>query len=399
MDLNGELDIKKHIGETQDDYKLRICELKEPNGWTWDTVKDIINSELDLNYDESAYRKFYTAFIKGYKMHEEKKMNGLGILSEYQLKILQLKKEKVKLSDERTQLGAYVKKITRDETLGEIAKKCANIIGETKPFIARVIAHPNTGKTGIAQVSDWHYGEIVDNFTNVYNTTIAADRIKRLTEKYIEFGKFHNISTLYVINLNDLVSGIIHLRLRLETRENIVDQVMQVAELFANMLYELSQHFKLEYYSTLDNHSRVDPNKKDSLDLESFARIIDWYLIARFEGHNNVAINQNKLGADICSFDIEGYKFIGVHGDHDSPQKVVSSLSMLTREFYNVILTGHLHHFNCDEQNETVIIANGSLVGSNNYSKQLRLTSKATQNLIIVSKDSPCEAIYRIILN
>ena len=35
------------------------------------------------------------------------------------------------------------------------------------------------------------------------------------------------------------------------------------------MLYALSQAFEIEYYDTLDNHSRVEPNLKDSIDLET----------------------------------------------------------------------------------------------------------------------------------
>ena len=71
----------------------------------------------------------------------------------------------------------------------------------------------------------------------------------------------------------------------------------------------------------------------------------------------------------------------------------------MTHEHYDLVLTAHLHHFSADEQNETLVVSNGSLMGTDTYAANLRLSSKASQNLIIVTDDSVAEAIYRIVLN
>ena len=59
---------------------------------------------------------------------------------------------------------------------------------------------------------------------------------------------------------------------------------MEISEILAQMLFELSNYVDVEYASTSDNHSRVEPIKSESLELESLIRITDWYLKERCKG-------------------------------------------------------------------------------------------------------------------
>ena len=63
-----------------------------------------------------------------------------------------------------------------------------------------------------------------------------------------------------------------------------------------------------------------------------------------------------------------------------------------------ILLTAHRHHFSADESNECLVVSNGSLMGTDSYAANLRLSSKPTQNLIIVSEDNVAQSIYRIIV-
>ena len=47
------------------------------------------------------------------------------------------------------------------------------------------------------------------------------------------------------------------------------------------------------YYDCDDNHSRVEPNKKESIALETLTRITHWYLVSRFENRPDVTIHNN----------------------------------------------------------------------------------------------------------
>ena len=354
-----------------------------------------LNEKLDYPFGNGEQ---YRSWIK-----QRQKQNGTlkTVASGVNLERLELQQERIKIRDERLQLNAYIRDLGRRDTVSEIANDCASKIAKEHPFVFNVTKKKDeNGETvGVLLIGDWHYGEECNDFNSIYNPEEAAKRVKNLTEQTIEKGKKNGINTLYVINLSDLISGAIHLRLRLETRENTMDQVMHVAELVSQMLYTLSQHFNIKYYSCLDNHSRLDPNKADSLPAESFVRIIDWYLKTRFADAKNVEICTNALNEEIGTFEVYNHHYAFVHGHNDKPTKVASNLTMMTKRCYDVICLAHYHHFNTDEQNETVVVSNGSLMGNNNYANSLRLSSKATQVFFTITPDCPIEAIYRLVLN
>ena len=177
---------------------------------------------------------------------------------------------------------------------------------------------------------------------------------------------------------------------------------MEVAEILAQLLTKLASEFKqVHYYDCIDNHSRVEPIKTDSINLESFARFITWYLSPRLNAANvsNVFIHSNDLGEDIITFKCCKFKVLGVHGDKDNVKTIVEKMNNFTKEHFDLILSAHLHHFSADETCETVVVSNGSLMGTDTYAKNLRLNSKPSQNLIICSDTNPVECIYRIQLD
>lgn len=382
-------------GESDEDYKIRICSYRIPDRLKWDEIADIINEELDLNYTESKYRKEYATYLKGYNDRDKEEAISPEISDLIAAKI-ELQKEKVKLSDERIQTNAYIRQLAREETIKEIAQTVANQMNGKKMLPVYQKTSKSGDKEAILEISDWHYGIECENYWNKYNPEIAKERVAKLCDKAIEYCRVNNVRKIHVVNLADLIAGRIHLGLRLESRFDVITQTIEISEILAEFLTALTEHVEVEYYDCLDNHSRLEPNKKDAMDLESLARIIPWYLKTRLG--NRVHINDNTIDPDIITFETMGYNIIGVHGDKDKPATVVDHLTVFTHQHYDLMLTAHLHHFSAEEKNETVVVSNGSLMGTDTFAKNLRLSSKPTQNLIIVSEDSPCEIIYRIVL-
>jgi hypothetical protein len=398
------VNFKKSDSETNFSFIKRMVSYKlsgEFNGSYTEWYNLTFNKELS---EDVARRQYYGIKDLVIALGDDEEDLISNIDENYETKelydlIQDLKKERIKIRDERNTLNEYIRKEARRDANKELALECVDRISKEKPFEITNIRNKEGNKKGILVISDFHYGEIVDNFSNTYNTKIARDRIKLLIEKTIYYGLLNKISTLYLINLNDLISGLIHLRLRLESREDVITQTLEVSDILCDMIYELQKHFNIEYYDCSDNHSRLDANKKDALPMESFTRIIKNIVQKRFCDFKNVNINDNRFGDDIISFNIFDFNYAGVHGDKDNFATVVSNLSLMTKQNYDVILTAHKHHFACDEQNETVVISNGSLMGTNSFAKDLRLASKASQTMIIVDKECSCESIHRLILN
>lgn len=360
---------------------------KETENLTWTDISDLINDYFGFSRSRHYYSRNYS-----YMINEPISVDD---------KILELQKERYKINDELTQNRAYIRRLSREDTIKEIAKNAVDNISKKK-FLEPIIYDLSESKLreekeGILCLSDWHYGIEINNAWNIYNPQIASQRLSQLLKEVIEIGEKENIYAINVLDLGDLIAGRIHLTIRLESRVDVITQIMDVSEMMCEFLNELANHFEVHYYSCVDNHSRLEPNKSDSLDLESLVRITYWYIKNRMG--DRIHIHSNEFGDDIITFKMYNFNVLAVHGDKDKPSQIIDSISRMTHSHYDLICTAHLHHFQCDEKNETVICGNGSLMGTDSYAASLRLSSRPSQNLIISTPKNVIQNIYRIVVD
>lgn len=375
--------------ETFEEYCHRMgSEIKLEYGLSWEDISKIINKNCNLNYSETYYRRKEKAYkFKNTIIDDEK-------FEDY----INTKKLDVKLLDEKSQINALIRRINREETIKQIAIEAVDKIGKKNLLPSNNIKEnlDSIKSEGLLLISDWHYGLCINNNLNIYNEDICKDRINLLANKVIEKLKFHNINTLNIANLGDMISGSIHLPIRLNSRIDTITQVMEISEILCEFIFKLAKHFKIKYYSVIDNHSRLDPKKSDSLDLESLCRIIDWYVKKRLP---YIEFDYNSFGNDICITSILDNNIAFVHGHKDKQSNIINRLNNFTKNHFDMICYAHYHHFSADEENDTLLVANGSLMGTDDFAYNLRLNTKASQNLIIVSEYNPCECIYKLVLN
>ena len=367
-------------GETFDEYRLRAYKMKQLGTlkMTWSDIAEMFDAVWGVCKDESKWRKeakeLLISDVENITSPEESMKEDLRDL------ILEMKKERIKSIDERTQNNAYVRRIAREETIIEIAKDAAIRISQSSPIVMTPLEIiENTDAEAIAVISDWHYGIEVNNHWNRFNPEICVKRIRKYLGKLLQTCELFNISKIHLVNLSDLIAGRIHATIRLESREDVISQTINVSEILAHFINELTKRgYDVEYYDCLDNHSRLEPIKSDSLDLESLVRIIPWYLKEKFSAEPKFTIHNNEYSDDIITFTVlDGLYNIGaVHGHKDRPQQVIKNLTLMTKENFDLILTAHLHHFAGDETNRTIQISNGSLMGTDSYAKDLRLDSQ-----------------------
>lgn len=371
--------------------------LKEGKTLTWDQCAEEVNIRFGTHINGGACRKRY-AYHKN-SFAEDDEVEQLMIEDPAFKEKVEEAKVRYKLSDERTQINAMLRRISREDTIKEIALEIAEKFNEKYRYSIdqneREIKQ-NKSKEAILQISDWHYGIDIDSPYNVYNPDVCRERVEKLAKEVAQRCALYDIHKLHIVNLGDMIAGRIHLRLRLNSRIDVITQIIEVSEIIANFMYSLSTFLDIEYYDTLDNHSRLEPKLSDSLDLESLVRITTWFLKERLKDVETIHFNDNTLGDDIASFTCLGHKIIAVHGDKDKPETVVQSLSLMTQSYYDLALTAHRHHFFSDEKNRTIILSNSSLMGTDELAQQLRLTASASQNLIIVTEDNVVDTICRI---
>lgn len=381
-----------------------IKEYYENNIVTWQQTADFINSTYDVNFTDDACRHRYlrnqnkNSSIPGQltldNVFDSEPKETKDIVDP-----IKFEKEKVKLSDERTQVNALIRRIAREETLKEIAQEVADKLNWNYPFDFTPIkqtGNTTSEKEAILQISDWHYGTEIHSPYNEYNPEICKQRVEKLAKEVAERCALYDIKKLHIVNLGDMIEGRIHLRLRLNSRIDVITQTIEVAELLANFISALSTFLEIEYYDTLDNHSRIEPKLHDSLDLESLVRIITWFLKERLKNIPTIHFNDNTKGDDVISFECLGHPICAVHGDKDKPENVVSNLALMTQKYYDLALTAHRHHFQANEMNRTIMLSNSSLMGTDDFAQSLRFTASASQNLIIVTKKNVIDTICRI---
>lgn len=378
--------------ESFDEYKIKCYREKQTSNISWKNLTQIINQYADVEHSESYYRKECKKLIQSGILIDEAKT----LKDDLEDIITEIKKEKYKLQEERTQNNAYIRKLAREETLKEIAFEFAKTMSEKKVLDSPVLRTVNSNSEGILMISDWHYGIEIDNYFNFYNSSVCKERVQKLLSEVISIGKANNIRKLHVVNLSDLIAGRIHLTIRLESREDVISQIMEVSEILAEFLTELSKHFNIVYSDVLDNHSRLEPNKGDSIELETLVRIIPWYLKQRLFNNSRIEFNINSFADDIAAFNVFGFNVVAVHGHKDKPSKVIENLSAMTRRRNDLVLSAHYHHMSMDESHECTRISNGSLMGVDTFAQDLRLTSKPSQTMIISTPENIVSAIYKI---
>lgn len=369
------------------DEIFETIQFMRESGYTWGKISEVINDNYNLDLSPDAYRHRCNR-------HSQNTTSMTGYAGE-QLS-MDIDTEKYKVRDYMNQANAYIRRISREETLKEIASDFAEKMGRVCTFDNVDKLTIKSDKEAILCISDWHYGIEINNYNNVYNTNVARQRVTLLLAETLRFVKEYKIKRLHVVNLGDMIAGRIHSQIKMESRIDSVTQIMEVSELIAEFLQDLSKVTQVEYYEVLDNHSRIEPNIKESLELESLARITGFYLKQRMNNNPNVNINDNEFGLDIASFNVLGHNVAGVHGNKDKQKTVINSLTLYTKEFYDLILTAHMHHFSAEEQNETMRISNGSLMGTDSFAQKLRLNAKPSQTLIVCTKENPVYAVHKI---
>ena len=399
MNNKKEIFFDKKCSETNDEYINRICSSKDRFDLTWSDVADIINTTLMYDYSESHYRKNYRkSLVDGLvgTIKEDTQDNAVRTMEEV---LADIRIAKQRQTDERRAANAMLRRLSREDTIKEIAIEAAERISE------KIILdgynfdsfHYPSDKTAILNLSDWHYGISIDNYWNKYDIEEARKRINQILQDTMAYCVKNKVSVLYVLNIGDLISGRIHSDIRIDNQEDVITQTIEVSEIMAEFLNELSKIVRVEFYSVSDNHSRIEPNKKESLDLESLHRIVPWYLKTRLVNNDNVAINDNKYDGDISVFDCGGWTVAMAHGDKDTISNITSHLSLMTGEHIDLICTAHMHHLQVDEVNQCLVVSNPSLMGTDTYAKNKRLTSRPAQTLILVGKKAPIEDIHYIV--
>jgi predicted phosphodiesterase len=393
------MEYKRKPDESLDEYRIRLCKNKDLYDLRWQDLSELWYEETSEKKSPDWFRKFWRYFNEGYEYAIKETPSNDEYIKELEEKKLEFEKAKYQFQDQRKEYNKLVREQARIDHVRNTLVEEVRKLNNTKPiqWFERTVYPNNYNREGLLLISDTHYGLFTKNYWNEFNNDEFKRRMKRLITKTIEYGKQNQIKTLHLFLLGDLINGLIHQTTRIINTEDAVSQTIHISEILAEVITELVNEFEyIKVYNVRGNHDRVTPNKKDEIAKESFNDLIPWYLKARLSSVKNVEFMTNKYDDEIIVADILGYKVFGTHGHRDKMSNVVQNLTLMTREFPDYVMMGHVHHHEENEIHMVEIIVNSSFSGVDDYAKEIRMTSKSAQKFIIFDKDEGRLCTYNI---
>lgn len=375
----------------EDELQLLIDKVEGTDDRSWE---EMVN-ELGLSIHPDSLRKSFNAGrYSGYTVakHYQEKFENEYCSQEEIDRLEELKKEiikeKTKLSDARREYKKYLSNEARYDNLVDVLKKGLEDVDliSSEPF-GKYVKHCKDGKSAILSISDIHYGAVCDSMWNYYSTDIAKDRIWQLINRVKAYCLEMNIVNLVVEINGDCIEGGINTSNRVASEEDVVTQIIEVSYLLSEAINSLKPYVKtLKVVTTLGNHGRLTPNKKDQNgERENFEMLIPEFLKLTLDKDIKIITSQ---GLDIVKYEI-GDKIIGLaHGHHDKPGSVIENFVKLYKTVPNEIHLGHYHAMSDKCESNIYININGSLKGADDYAiETMREVTKPSQNFIVYGTD------------
>lgn len=392
--------LKRQDGENELQYLWRIGQAKDSGllDMSWNDIANVMNKEFrddESEYRaESAYRKVYTNAKNFYNA-------GVFTGNSYSKTILtqqqELKKEQVKLRDERNELNRLIREEARRESFRE--QICRAI---TEHQSSPLLYDKNKNFTGILKtdndliisLTDIHAGIEINNHFNKFNPTILKKRLNQYLDKIFEVYLRHGSENAYVI-LSELVNGLIHDTLRIESNQNIIEQFLMVTDYITEFLAELSYRFNnVHVYMCPGNHSRLFQDKDKALKGENIDILALPFLEAKLQLFGNIYFHKNDVEESIAIFSVRGQKIFASHGDKDDLNTVVQKYTLMF-EKPNIIYLGHRHTNALQTVYDVKVIQSGCLSGSDSFCMDKRLQNRPEQTISVIT-DKGFDCLYDV---
>lgn len=297
--------------------------------------------------------------------------------------------EKQKVRDWYNAFRRDIRQESRVENLIDEIKSAADKFKDLESVKYQKPSNTNLDREAVLLLSDLHIGVDCNNYYNKYNHLIAKERLEKLLKETIDYCKSNNVKRLNVLNLGDMIAGLIHSNARIEQQMDVAEQIMVAAEYISSFLNELQRAApEVTYRSVFDNHSRAVANKNEHIEKEQFSKIIDWFIKERLKS-SDIKFYDNEIDGGIGNLTLlNEQKMLFAHGHQDGRNCSCQNFVGLTKEWIDYICLAHYHNPASKDFQGCKVFINGSIVGTEQYAFGKRLFSKPSQKLLIFRKDS-----------
>lgn len=383
---------QKLSNENENQYILRICSMKEDQGWTWEDVASILNSSLGHNFGESKYRKQYQYFNKMLKDNETAFFTEDEYLEKIRSERRELEKERKKIQTEKIEYNRWLREEAREEL---IAEHISDAIRELpKLDVPNIIAPNQNMRTGILAFADPHYGKdlcikgLFGETLNEYSPEIFEQRMWNLLSQTVQICNKEGFNELNVYDLGDEIEGCLRVAALMKLRYGVIESTVRYGHFITEWLNELTKHVRVKYQMVKDsNHCqlRMLGEPKNTFKDENISYIIADKIMDRLSDNPNFEFAQNPTG---YIFDqVAGYNVFGYHGEGKALEQAIKDFSRTYKVNIDYLIGGHKHHkLSGNVGIESDIISIPSIIGIDDYSLSLNKTSDPGATLFILEE-------------
>jgi len=393
-------------------YQQEIVELLKDNDWNNKSVYEEFSKFEDIFENRESYTRTVRKLNQQYNPNYQKKENCYSTLllknKELELQVEQLKngdpeiilenirlaKQKQKFQDSnRIERKAFRESARIDNAIEEYNAELIKLL-QKNHLCKYTIKHEyvNNNAVAILQISDTHFNELVDLPNNKYSFKVASKRLKKLVIKAKEQFSLKNISTVAILLTGDLLNSDRRIDELLSQATNRSKATFLAVQLLQQVILDINKDYNVVVSSVTGNESRVnkDIGWVDPVASENYDWVIFNFLKFIFKNSDGITFKE-PISALEDVINIGGKNILMLHGHQKgygvNPQNGVDkSISKYSSRGTRIDFTifGHIHQALISE----TYARSGSLVGANAYSdNSLQLTSRASQNIHIVSKD------------
>lgn len=368
------------------------------NDYDWSELKDKYNVQCNPDTIRKSSSTIFGGKLRSeYEKYKNESNNEVSSQDELDVKIQNMRKEKIKLSDARVEYNRLIRQEARKESYADMVKRiiCENVEPINIPVHYTLF---NSSTDLLCHLTDVHCGIEIHNWKNDFDEDILKKRIEKFTSDILDIRSMHESENCYLV-IGEILSGIIHNNLRLQNNMDLMEQFKYVSELISAMLIRMANHFNHIYvYTTPGNHSRISPKKEEALDGENMDVLLPFYLKVRMQNIKNITICDNTIEPEIAMFNIRGNNVFAAHGHKDSPSNVVQNFTMMFNIKPDIVLLGHRHTNAMETVYDTKVIQSGCVSGSDAYAMSIRKTNKPEQTVSVIG-DNGLICLYDIQLD
>ncbi len=277
-----------------------------------------------------------------------------------------------------------------DNAIKEYSKHMVAILQKIPIKKFKPINVKSSKGTGLIQISDTHFNELVEMESNQYDFEIASKRMRTFVRKAKIYLKAVGVKKVFVGITGDLLNSDRRLDELLSMSLNRANATFLAVSILKQAIEDIREDFEVSVGCVSGNESRAgqEIGWTEAVASDNYDNTIYNMLYYIFKERSDIHFIPMNNSLELV-VEVEGQNVLLIHG-HSVRGKIENTITQIKGRYSSqgiqlgYIICGHIHSARIGD----TYGRSSSLVGANAYSeKALNLESRASQNVYVFYRD------------